>query len=361
MKKLIIGLLAVLMLCTTAFAHPPITVYVDGGKVNFDQQPIIQNDRTLVPMRRIFEALDAEVYWDEPTQSVTAVNGTDVILFQIGKTALFKNGQLTYTMPVPAQIINDRTLVPLRAVAESFGCDVAWDGIDYVVDITSAGKTPVERPVEPEAPTYSGQDTPMSGGYASAVKAPDGTVVLNIELRCDEVTTGSGKAAINGDMANETFGQGEGFLQAYRQKALTEYAADPENFRPYYYMGTYTLMREEGNYASFLAAVSCYDGDEEMVQYYSHTYNLSTGKETGLETLVSDSRDDLEYLWLASFMALIDAEPDEFYSNAEKKLEKNLDEVDFYLTEDGIVFYLSPGIIAPPETGAVSFEITYDF
>jgi hypothetical protein len=121
MKKLIIGLLAALMLCTTAYAHPPITVFVDRVQVNFDQQPIIQNDRTLVPMRRIFEALDAEVYWDEPTQSVTAVSGKDVILFQIGKTALFKNGQLAYTMPVPAQIVNDRMLVPLRAVAESFG------------------------------------------------------------------------------------------------------------------------------------------------------------------------------------------------------------------------------------------------
>ena len=88
---------------------------------------------------------------------------------------------------------------------------------------------------------------------------------------------------------------------------------------------------------------------------------MKTGKEVDLDDLVSDSRDDLEYLWQASFGALIDAEPDAFYSNAEKKLEKNLDEVDFYLTEEGIVFYLSPGIIAPPETGAVSFEITYEF
>ena len=64
---------------------------------------------------------------------------------------------------------------------------------------------------------------------------------------------------------------------------------------------------------------------------------------------------------MASFGALIDADPDAFYSNAEKKLEKNMDKVDFYLTEDGIVFYLSPGIIAPEETGAVSFEIQYQF
>ena len=357
MKKLLLVLLAVLLFSVPAFAHPPITVFVDRVQVNFDQQPVIRDDRTLVPMRRIFEALDAEVFWDEPSQSVTAVHGNDVILFQIGKSGLYKNGKLTYTMPVPAQIINDRTLVPLRAVAESLGCGVAWDGIDYIVNITSA-----ENVGSSDAPpTWTGQDTPLSGGYSSQVKAPDGTVVLNVELRCDEVTTGNGKIAINGAMANETFGQGEGFLQAYQQKALQEYAKNPADFRPYYYMGTYTLMREMDGYASFLAAVSTYDGGEESVQYFSHTYDLSSGKEMDLEDLVSDSREDLEYLWKMSFLALVDADPDAFYSSAKKQLEKNLDQVDFYLSEDGIVFYLSPGIIAPEETGAVSFEITYQF
>lgn len=359
MKKLLLGLLASLLFCVPAFAHPPITVFVDGVQVNFDQQPVIKDDRTLVPMRRIFEALDAEVFWDEPSQSVTAVYGTDVILFRIGKAELYKNGKLTYTMPVPAQIINDRTLVPLRAVAESLGCDVAWDGIDYMVDITSAGNTPMTKPETP--PFYTGQDTPMSGGYASRVTAPDGTVVLNVELRCDEVTAGSGRTSINGDMANETYGQGEGFLQAYSEKALREYAENPNGFRPYYYMGTYTLMREQDGYASFLAAVSSYDGEEESVTYFSHTYGLFNGQEVDLEDLVSDSREDLEYLWTVSFLALADKDPEAFYSNVEKKLEKNLDKVDFYLTEDGIAFYLSPGIIAPEETGAVSFVITYAF
>ncbi len=351
MKKCLITLLAVLLFAVPAFAHPPITVYVDGAKVAFDQQPVIKDDRTLVPMRRIFEALDAQVFWDEPSQSVTAVSGTDVILFHIGQKELYKNGELTYTMPVPAQIINDRTLVPLRAVAESLGCEVGWDGIDYVVDITSAGNT---------KPTASqDQNTPMSGGYTSYVTAPDGTVVLQVELKCDEVTLGS-RAAINGVMANETFGQGKAFQQAYSQQALAEYVANPD-FRPYYYMGAYTLMREESGYASFLAAVSSYDGKDENVIYFSHTFDLSTGKEVELEDIVTDSREDLEYLWTASFGAMIDADPEAFYDNAAKKLERNLDEVDFYLTPDGIVFYLSPGIIAPEETGAVSFEIAYDF
>ena len=345
------------MLCVPAFAHPPITVFVDNAEVNFDQPPIIKDDRTLVPMRRIFEALDAQVFWDEPSQSVTAVHGKDVILFRIGEAGLYKNGQLTYTMPVPAQIVNDRTLVPLRAVAESLGAEVGWDGIKYIVDITSAGSAVTK----PEIPSYEEQDTPLKGGFSSSVKAPDGTVVLNVELRCDEVTVGKGATTINGAMANETFGQGQGFLLAYAEQALEEYEADPDDFRPYYYMGTYTLMREQDGYASFLAAVSSYDGDDEAVTYFSHTYDLSTGKEMKLSDLVSDPQEDLEYLWLVSFTALINADPDAFYSNAEKKLEKNIDEVDFYLTEDGIAFYLSPDIIAPAETGAVSFEITYQF
>ena len=162
-------------------------------------------------------------------------------------------------------------------------------------------------------------------------------------------------------MANETFGQGQAFLQAYSEKALREDEKNPDDFRAYYYMGTYALTRETNGYASFLASVSSYDGTEEGVTYFSHTYQLSSGEECTLSDLVSDSRADLEYLWQMSFEALIQAEPKAFYSNAEGILEHNLDQVDFYLTENGITFYLSPGIIAPPEAGAVSFEITYRF
>lgn len=352
MKKFFWGFLMTLLFCVPALAHahpnPSITVTVDGEVLQFDQPPIIRDDRTLVPMRKIFEALDAEVFWDEPSQSVTAVSGKDVIVLYINQAGLYKNGELVYTMSVPAQIVNDRTLVPLRAIAESLGCTVAWDGIQYAIDITSG------------TPSYNGQATPTSGGYSYAVTAADGTIVLNAEIRCDEVT--SGKAAtINGYMANETYGQGEAFRQAYAERALAEYAADPEGFRPYYYMGTYYLTRECDGYASFLSSITSYDGEDESVMYFSHTYSLSTGAEVGLKDLVTDKQADLELLWEASFAAMIDADPDAFYANAESRLRKNLDKVDFYLTETGIVFYLPPEVIAPAETGAVSFEIKYQF
>lgn len=85
------------MLTVPAIAHPLITVYVDGKQLSFDQPPIIQDDRTLVPMRKIFEALDAQVIWDEADQTVMAMHNEDIIMLQIGEAGLYKNGELVYT------------------------------------------------------------------------------------------------------------------------------------------------------------------------------------------------------------------------------------------------------------------------
>lgn len=357
MRRIILGIFAALLLCVPAFAYPPISVFVDGEALSFDQPPIIQDDRTLVPMRGIFQALGAEVTWDEPSQTVMAVNGNDVMLFRIGDAGLYKNGQLVYTMSVPAQIVNDRTLVPIRAIAESFGAQVDWDGVNYIITITSAGGTVSAG----QGYTQIGQTAPAEGGFSAQVIAADGTVILTAKLSCDVLKNGKSTDSINTAMANETFAQGQGFLLEYAQQALEAYQKQGNSFMPYYYVGTYHAEREGGDYASFLASVVEYAGAEENVRYFSRTYDRNTGKEVALEDLVTDSRESLEILWRVSFGALIEADPDAFYSNALERLVKNMDQVDFYLTEDGIAFYLSPEVIAPVDTGAVSFEIQYDF
>ena len=350
MKRLFLGLLTALMLCVPVFAHPPITVYVDGIQLNFDQPPVIKEDRTLVPMRKIFEALEAEVIWDEPSQSVTAIRGEDVILFRIGRAELYKNGTISYTMPVPAQIINDRTLVPLRAVAESLGAEVTWDGINYVIQIFGERQHTSETvPNEPQA-----------GGYSAMVQAADGNPVLIVQLECETVEEGKGKKIINDAMATEAFRIGQAFLEEYRAAALARYDADKTDFQPYLCTGSYSLTREE-EYASFFGTVTTYAGGAEEVSFFSRTYDRSVGKEIDLKHLVSDSQSELETLWEASFGAMIEAEPDAFYKDAKSRLQKHLDEIGFYLTREGIAFYLSPGILAPAESGVISFEVDYQF
>jgi hypothetical protein len=117
---------------------PPagISVTLNGVQVQFDQPPVIQDGRTLVPLRAIFEALGATVDWCGDTQTVTAVKDDITVSLQIGSNELIRNGE-NITLDVPAQLIGGRTVVPARAVAESFGADVEWDGNTQTVIITN--------------------------------------------------------------------------------------------------------------------------------------------------------------------------------------------------------------------------------
>jgi hypothetical protein len=106
-----------------------ILVGYERNNIDFEpygQTPVIVDDRTLVPLRAIFTAMGAEVDWDEATRTVTAVRGDTTISLAIGSDQLYVNGVAT-TIDVPAQIINDRTMIPVRAIAESFGCEVNWN------------------------------------------------------------------------------------------------------------------------------------------------------------------------------------------------------------------------------------------
>lgn len=106
-----------------------ILVGYDRHNIDFEpygQKPVIVEGRTLVPLRAIFEAMGAEVSWDDATSTVTATRGDTTVSLTVGSDTLYVNGEVK-TLDVPAQIINDRTLVPARAIAESFGCEVNWN------------------------------------------------------------------------------------------------------------------------------------------------------------------------------------------------------------------------------------------
>jgi len=118
-----------------------ITVTIDGKKIEFDVNPILMNDRTLVPMRKIFEELGAVVTWDNETETAFGTDGKVVIAFQINNNIMTKSAANAQSevieLDVPAQLINDRTLVPIRAISESFGCDVDWVDATQTVVITT--------------------------------------------------------------------------------------------------------------------------------------------------------------------------------------------------------------------------------
>lgn len=130
-------LVVLFVLTSTVYAHPPITVYFNGEKMEFDSEPIIVNDRTLVPVRFIVERLGATVDWDNDTRTVTIAYEDKIIKLQINNEVAYVDGKEYKLDSVPI-IRNDRTLVPLRFLSENFGCLVEWDGVNYNVYITRA-------------------------------------------------------------------------------------------------------------------------------------------------------------------------------------------------------------------------------
>lgn len=137
-KKMLVLIFTVLILGLLAGftqASAP-SVILDNQHLSFDVAPTIENGRTLVPLRAIFEAMEATVSWNQDTQTATAIKGNTTVIIKIGSTEPTINGQI-HKLDVPAKIINGRTLAPLRFVGEAFGGTVGWDQGSQTITIFS--------------------------------------------------------------------------------------------------------------------------------------------------------------------------------------------------------------------------------
>jgi len=126
-------------------------VILDGRQLTFEVPPIIENDRTLVPLRAIFEAMGASVDWNNTTRTVTSIKEGTTVVLAIGSIKPTVNGQV-WPLDVPAKIKNDRTLAPLRFVGEAFGGEVDWNNTTRTITITSPPAPTPTEPVEDPKP-----------------------------------------------------------------------------------------------------------------------------------------------------------------------------------------------------------------
>jgi hypothetical protein len=116
------------------------TFTVNGASKTLDSPPVIKNGRTLVPIRAIIEALGGTVGWDATTKKATVTLGKKIIALWIGKNTATVNGVSTLidstNAKVVPEIINGRTMLPLRFVAENLGATVGWDQNTQTITIT---------------------------------------------------------------------------------------------------------------------------------------------------------------------------------------------------------------------------------
>ena len=91
-------------------------------------------------MRKIFESLGATVTWDNDTKTVTGKKGDITVNLTIDSKTMFKNGN-PKLLDVAPTLVESRTLVPVRAIAESFDCEVTWDSNTQSVYIKAENGT----------------------------------------------------------------------------------------------------------------------------------------------------------------------------------------------------------------------------
>ncbi|MCL1805551.1 MAG: stalk domain-containing protein [Clostridiales bacterium] len=206
-KSLSLALVLIFTLSLFSFAafavEPVIQVLIDGKAQTFDVPPQIINGRTMVPLRAIFEAMGATVQWNESTQTVTATKGDAVVVLTVGSVSPTVNGQVV-PLDQPGAIVDGRTLAPLRFVGEAFGGTVDWSEATGTVTILSGSAA---------APPQAGASVSITDVMGRTVTLPKPAAKLvgthNPTLNIAIILGGGGKYLVgfgNKNMAGGLYG-----------------------------------------------------------------------------------------------------------------------------------------------------------
>ncbi len=167
-------------------------VIVNGQSLTMDVPPIVDNGRIMVPMRAICEALGAAVEWTDGEQRVSAVRAGSTVTFVLGQTQAFKDGE-SIEMDVVPRVENERVLVPLRFISQALGADVDWNGDTYnaIINLNQESISPASTTIIPDnarvfntAGTYgpsSGKDVLDTNVSIQA----DGVALQNMSINGD--------------------------------------------------------------------------------------------------------------------------------------------------------------------------------
>ena len=165
---------------TLQIGNPNMTV--NNAEKAIDEQgtvPVLINDRTLLPVRAVVEEMGGSVEWVEETQTVILAYGSDTITLQIDNPTAFLNDEAK-TLDTAPMIIGDRTMMPIRFIAESFGFNVNWDDATQTATVSKTADS-------------------SSSSAATATPAPEaGGKTLVAYFSCTNNTAGIAKHIIDG-------------------------------------------------------------------------------------------------------------------------------------------------------------------
>lgn len=142
MKKILAGVLATVITVANVFAGQAVGLRINNRTIESDVPAQIVDGRTLVPLRTLFENMGVKVDWDANTKRITGTRGNIKIEMYVGSTDYIVNGNKR-SMDVTPMIIDGRTMIPARYAAEAFDLSVNWDASTKTVNVKSKASTTV--------------------------------------------------------------------------------------------------------------------------------------------------------------------------------------------------------------------------
>lgn len=134
-RRIILFIAMILGMSTTALAADnDVKIKVDGVLLQ-DAEAILKGGTTLLPVRSVSNALGGEVIWDAATKTVEVTKGTKNVVMTVGAEYIIIKGENVIHASVPAQVINGRTYVPLRALGRALDCEIVWINETKTVEI----------------------------------------------------------------------------------------------------------------------------------------------------------------------------------------------------------------------------------
>lgn len=328
-----------------------IHVFYNDDMMIFDVAPVIENGRTLVPMRAIFEAMGCAVYYSEENgkQIISAHRANDRLLLTIGENKLYFNGK-EIALDVPAKIKDGRTLVPLRAISEAFACDVLWYGESKKIYIYAPANAYVIS-----AQKLSETITDEEGNVLIEAVAYYPVIENPAENPCFDT--------INFDYKWDA----ERFMEeakAQKEDALALKKEMGDAFVPFVFELTYEQTYSIWGNLSFTNHKYVNMGGVHPTKTMeSKTYGVGENTEKSVSDILIEERLDAS---LADYVTNLFVEkfkeiaPDFADVYTFDYVAEYLGYVQFYITKNSLVLYFNQGEIAPYAFGVISVEIPYE-
>ena len=326
-----------------------IIVRVNGILLQSDTEAFIHEDRTYIPLRAVAEALDSDVSYEEDTQTAIIYSDTADIRMPVGSSTATVNG-LAVQIPAPSILVNNRVMVPLRFVSEALDSQVTWfegfNDVPNIVNVNSPSATTTQSGIGISSLYYSVYHVLEDfGDYQHTVSAeayvPQFHGFDDVEFQ---------------ESLNEEFHLQIAGIESSMESAYQEYQDEPDSFYGASEDCTFNIQNEQDKVITLQLSGYMYFGGAHGLEYIStYMIDLNQSKVLVLEDLFQPGAD-----YEAALIREINnlrASGLEDFEDLEDVTEFPEEFRDFYFEDGNLMIYFPPYALASYARGHVEFPI----